>query len=200
MNLEPGRHKRTDVKVDIDKNDPIKFKGVLNFVNNLQSIIPAGGFSDDGPYIDLKPTGVTAGFSISVPNVEVGICMISNISLGANVTLPFTGAPLTMGFNFCKRENPFMLTISCFGGGGYFMMVTSLKGLQSVEAAFEFGAAMSLNVGVASGGVSAMGGFYYKMELVEGVEETTLTGLFALKRSSFRTWPYFGITRILSRI
>ena len=93
--------------------------------------------------------------------------MITNISLGANVTLPFTGAPLTIGFNFCKRENPFLLTISCFGGGGYFMMVTTLKGMQSIEAAFEFGAAMSLNVGVASGGVSAMGGFYYKMEMVE---------------------------------
>jgi hypothetical protein len=85
-----------------------------------------------------------------------------------------------MGFNFCRRENPFMLTISCFGGGGYFMMVTTLKGLQSIEAAFEFGAAMSLNVGVASGGVSAMGGFYYKMELVEGEEQTTLTGYLRL--------------------
>jgi len=180
LEFKSGSSQKTDVKVDIDKNDPIKFKGVLNFVNNLQSIIPSGGFSDDGPYIDLKPTGVTAGFTISIPNVEVGICMISNISLGANITLPFTGAPLTMGFNFCKRENPFLLTVSCFGGGGYFMMVTTLKGLQSIEAAFEFGAAMSLNVGVASGGVSAMGGFYYKMELIGGEEQTTLAGYLRL--------------------
>ena len=180
LEFRTGSTDKTDVKVDIDKNDPIKFQGVLNFVNNLQSIIPSGGFSDDGPYIDLKPTSVTAGFNISIPNVEVGICMISNISLGANVTLPFTGAPLTLGFNFCKRENPFMLTISCFGGGGYFMMVTTLKGIQSIEAAFEFGAAMSLNVGVASGGVSAMGGFYYKMEIVEDEEVTTLSGYLRL--------------------
>ena len=180
LEFRTGSSEKTDVKVDIDKNDPIKFQGVLNFVNNLQSIIPTGGFSDDGPYIDLKPTSVTAGFNISIPNIEVGICMISNISLGANVTLPFTGAPLTLGFNFCKRENPFMLTISCFGGGGYFMMVTTLKGIQSIEAAFEFGAAMSLNVGVASGGVSAMGGFYFKMEIVEGEEVTTLSGYLRL--------------------
>lgn len=180
LEFRTGSSQKTDVKVDIDKNDPIAFKGVLNFVNNLQSVIPTGGFSDDGPFIDLKPTGITAGFNISIPNIEVGICMISNISLGASVTLPFTGAPLTIGFNFCRRENPFMLTISCFGGGGYFMMVTTLKGIQSIEAAFEFGAAMSLNVGVASGGVSAMGGFYYKMEIVEGVEQTTLTGYLRL--------------------
>lgn len=184
LEFKTGSSEKTDVKVDIDKNNPIAFKGVLSFVNNLQSVIPSTGFSDDGPYIKLSPTQVVAGFDISIPNVEVGICMISNMSLGANVTLPFTGAPLTMGFNFCKRENPFLLTISCFGGGGFFMMVTTLKGLQSIEAAFEFGAAMSLNVGVASGGVSAMGGFYYKMELVEKtingeneqIAESTLTG------------------------
>lgn len=184
LEFKTGSSEKTDVKVDIDPENPIQFKGVLSFVNNLQSIIPNTGFSDDGPYIKLEPTKVTAGFDISIPNVEVGICMISNISLGACVTLPFTGAPLTMGFNFCKRENPFLLTVSCFGGGGFFMMVTTLKGLQSIEAAFEFGAAMSLNVGVASGGVSAMGGFYYKMELVEKeindvteeIAESTLTG------------------------
>lgn len=180
LEFKTGSSEKTDVKVDIDKENPIQFKGVLNFVNNLQSVIPSDGFSDSGPYIKLKATGITAGFDLAIPNVEVGICMISNISLGANVCLPFTGAPLTMGFNFCKRENPFMLTISCFGGGGYFMMVTTLQGIQSIEAAFEFGAAMSLNVGVASGGVSAMGGFYYKMEIIEDEETTTLTGYLRL--------------------
>lgn len=184
LEFKTGASEKADVKVDIDQDKPIAFKGVLSFVNNLQNIIPSTGFSDDGPYIKLEPTRVIAGFDMSIPNVEVGICMISNISLGASVTLPFTGAPLTIGFNFCKRENPFLLTVSCFGGGGFFMMVTTLKGLQSIEAAFEFGAAMSLNVGVASGGVSVMGGFYFKMELVnievngqtEEIAESTLTG------------------------
>ncbi len=176
LEFKMGSSEKTDVKVEMNPNNPIEFKGVLNFVNNLQSIIPNTGFSDDGPYVDISPTGVKAGFDISIPNVEVGICMISNISLGASVTLPFTGAPLAIGFNFCRRENPFLLTISCFGGGGYFMMVTTLDGIQSIEAAFEFGAALSLNVGVASGGVSAMGGFYYKMEIIEEERTTTLTG------------------------
>lgn len=167
LEFRSGSNTKTDVKVEMDSKDPIQFKGALSFVNNLQSIIPNTGFSKDGPYIDLQPTGVKCGFNISVPNVEVGVCMITNISLGAYVMLPFTGAPLTMGFNFCTRENPFLLTISCFGGGGFFMMVTTLEGIQSLEAAFEFGAAMSLNVGVASGSVSVMGGFYFKMELIE---------------------------------
>ncbi len=191
LEFKTGSSQKTDVKVDINAENPIKFKGALSFVNNLQSIIPSSGFSDDGPYIKLEPTKVVAGFNLAIPNVTVGICMITNISLGADVTLPFTGAPLTIGFNFCTRENPFLLTVSLYGGGGFFRMVTTLKGLQSIEAAFEFGAAVSLNVGVASGGVSVMGGFYFKMLLTEKVingvsediVETTLTGYLRINGS-----------------
>ena len=100
--------------------------------------------------------------------------------LGASITLPFTGAPLTLAFNFATRENPFLLTVSCFGGGGYFLLVSTLHGIQSVEAAFEFGASLSLNIGVASGSVSVMGGFYFKVEAVtkngEDTTDVTLTG------------------------
>lgn len=177
MSFLTGSSQKTDVKVDLNKTKPIEFVGALSFVNKLQSLIPSGGFSDDGPFIELTAAGVKAGFNLSVPNVEVGIFMLSNITLGAYVNLPFNGDELTMGFNFCKRENPFILTVSCFGGGGYFMMVTTLKGLKSVEAAFEFGAAVSLNLGVASGGVKVVGGFYFKFEIVEsGMEQITLTG------------------------
>ncbi len=184
LEFRSGTGKKSDVKVDINAKNPIAFKGALSFVNSLQSIIPCTGFSGDGPYIDIKPTGVTAGFNISIPTVTVGICSICNMSLGASVTLPFTGAPLTLGFNFCTRENPFLLTVSCYGGGGYFLLITTLHGIQSVEAAFEFGAALSLDVGVASGGVSVMGGFYFKIEKVvkkidnvdHDLTQVTLTG------------------------
>lgn len=184
LEFRSGSSQKTDVRVDINPANPIIFKGALSFVNSLQSIIPSTGFSGDGPYIDLQPTGVKAGFNISIPSVEVGICSICNISLGACITLPFTGDPLTIGFNFCTRENPFLLTVSCFGGGGFFMLVTTLHGIQSVEAAFEFGASLSLNIGVASGGVSVMGGFYFKIEKIikvvasvnHEVSQVTLTG------------------------
>jgi len=191
LEFKSGSSQKTDIKVDIDPKNPIVFKGALSFVNNLQSIIPNTGFSDDGPFIEIQPSGVTAGFNISIPSIQVGICAICNISLGASITLPFTGDPLTLAFNFCTRENPFLLTVSCFGGGGFFLMVTTLHGIQSVEAAFEFGAALSLNVGVASGSVSAMGGFYFKVEkitkTVSGVDheltQVNLTGYLRINGS-----------------
>lgn len=165
LKFSGGSSGKSNVNVDLGPGMPLEFIGALDFVNNLQSIIPKTGFSDDGPYIELTTSGIKAGFTISIPNIEVGMCMIANISLGAFVNLPFTGDPMTIGFNFCTRENPFMLTISCFGGGGFFQLITRLDGIQSVEAALEFGAAISLNVGVASGGVSVMGGIYYKSEI-----------------------------------
>lgn len=54
--------------------------------------------------------------------------------------------------------------------------ITSLRGIKSVEAAFEFGADCSLNLGVASGGVTIMGGFYFKYEIVDELEKINLSG------------------------
>jgi hypothetical protein len=176
MKFISGSSKKTDVKVDLNKSKPIEFIGALSFVNNLQDLIPSTGFSDDGPYVNLTMAGVKAGFDISIPDVEVGVFALSNMTLGAYINLPFNGDELTMGFNFCTRENPFLLTVSGFGGGGYFLMITTLKGLKSVEAAFEFGASVSINLGVASGGVSIMGGFYFKYEMVAEKETINLSG------------------------
>jgi hypothetical protein len=170
-----GAGKKADVRVFLDPEESIVFMGPLKFINNLQNLIPGDGFGE-GPYINLQPTGVKAGFDLGIPDVTVGILSLTNMTLGAYVRLPFTGAPLTLGFNFCRRENPFMLTVSCFGGGGYVAMETSVKGFVMMEAAFEFGAAISFNVGVASGGVSVVGGFYFKLEVIEETMSVMLTG------------------------
>jgi Sec-independent protein translocase protein TatA len=175
IRFDTGTGKKTKVNVGLDQNEAIVFLGPLAFVNNLQNIIPGDGFGE-GPYINLQPTGVKAGFELGIPSVEVGVLSIANITLGAFVRLPFTGAPMTLGFNFCRRDNPFLLTISCFGGGGFFLMETSVKGFVMMEAAFEFGASISFDVGVASGGVSVMGGFYFKMEIVDEFTMIELTG------------------------
>jgi len=175
IRFDTGTGKKTKVNVGLDQDEAIVFLGPLAFVNNLQNIIPGDGFGE-GPYINLQPTGVKAGFELGIPNVEVGVLSIANITLGAYVRLPFTGAPMTLGFNFCRRDNPFLLTVSCFGGGGFFLMETSVKGFMMMEAAFEFGAAISFDVGIASGGVSVMGGFYFKMEMVDEFTQIVLTG------------------------
>lgn len=166
--------KKADVSVEM-ANPCVVFGGALAFINNINSLIPSDGFSDP-PYLDVSLTGIKCGYTLAIPNVQMGVFSLSNMTLGAEVNLPFTGAPLTFGFNFCTRQQPFCLTVSFLGGGGFFGMEIDLHGIRMIEASLEFGAAVSINLGVASGGVSIVAGIYFKMELVDGQNSTTLTG------------------------
>jgi len=107
---------------------------------------------------------IEAGFTLDIPSLSVGIFSLQNISLGAAVTVPFIGSsPARLRFNFCTRENPFLLTVSLIGGGGFFAVGVGLDGLDMLEATFEFGGNFALSLGVASGGVSIMAGIYFKV-------------------------------------
>ncbi|MHB1191493.1 MAG: hypothetical protein ACYC6F_00480 [Longimicrobiales bacterium] len=163
-------------KMDVDVLlSDIKFVGPLSFVETLRDLIPLDGFSDP-PYLDISTKGIDAGFSVALPSIAVGVLNLSNLSLGAGFTVPFIGQPLSVRFNFCAREQPFLLTVYIFGGGGFFAVTIDPSGVQILEAAFEFGAAFSIDFGVASGGVSVMAGIYYRME----ADASSLTGYFRL--------------------
>jgi len=163
-------------KMDVDVLfTDIKFVGPLSFVEVLRDLIPLDGFSDP-PYLDISPQGIDAGFSVALPSIAVGVLNLSNLSLGAGFTVPFIGQPLSVRFNFCTREQPFLLTVYMFGGGGFFGITIDPNGVQILEASFEFGAAISIDLGVASGGVSVMAGIYFRMEQTAA----SLTGYFRL--------------------
>ncbi len=153
----------------------VLFEGPLAFVNDLKDIIPSSGFNDP-PFVDITADGVSAGFNFDLPSIGVGIFSLENIALGAKVTIPFIGSsPAQVYFNFCTREHPFLLTVSMLGGGGFFGISLGLDGLDMMEAAFEFGAELSLDFGIASGSVSIMAGIYFKMEKSPH-DQTILTG------------------------
>jgi hypothetical protein len=153
-----------------------EFAGPLSFVETLRDLIPFDGFSDP-PDVQVTPEGITAGFSMGLPNLAVGVFSLENLSLAAGFSVPFIGPPMSAWFRFCERENPARLTVSLFGGGFFFGITVDAKGLQVLEGAIEFGAAISVDFGVASGGVSAMAGLYFKIEGSDG----TLAGYFRLR-------------------
>jgi len=164
----------TKMDVDVLLSD-IKFIGPLSFVETLRDLIPLDGFSDP-PYLDISAKGIDAGFDVALPTIAVGVLNISNLSLGAGFSVPFIGQPLSVRFNFCTREQPFLLTVYMFGGGGFFGVTIDPHGVQVLEAAFEFGASLSVDFGVASGGVHVMAGIYFRMES----DDASLTGYFRL--------------------
>ena len=105
--------------------------------------------------------GMVAGYTLGVPSLAVGVFSIQNIAVSAALSIPFTDRPAGARFGIAERHKPFLVTVSLFGGGGFFALGVSAAGLETVEASLEFGGAVSLNLGVASGGVELMAGIYF---------------------------------------
>jgi len=171
-----GSNKKLDVAVDLDQNKPFEFEGDLTFVQDLSEIIPPGAFGD-GPSIDLTPApGVHVGYGVTLPPAAVGVFSLENIKLSAGLDLPLlTGKPV-IDFGFAERHHPFLLTVSLLGGGGFLHLQLDTEGMKLLEAAFEFGANVSVNLGIASGGVHIMAGIYFSMQTDAGKTKSTLGG------------------------
>lgn len=156
--------------------DGMRFEGPLEFVEKLREVIPFDGFSDP-PFVDVSPSGVKAGFELALPSIPLGIFSLENIALFADCHVPFLGDAVTIGFGFCRKEAPFRLTVMAIGGGGWVGIRLSPAGLVLLEMGLEAGAALSIDLGVASGSVSVMIGVYLRLEGDAG----QLTGYFRIR-------------------
>ena len=115
-------------KPDIDvKIANVRFAGPLEFVNKLEEFLKSTG---SGPFIDVSPRGISAGFTLAIPTVAFGVFSLQNLALLAGVTLPFDGSPMRADFASVTRDNPFIVTVSIFGGGGFFGMSVGSKTLE----------------------------------------------------------------------
>ncbi|MGE2714431.1 LysM peptidoglycan-binding domain-containing protein [Mycolicibacterium litorale] len=158
----------TGAKPEVDVQfDEMTFHGVLEFVEKLRRVIPLDGFSDP-PFVDINTEGATAGFSLALPSVAIGVFSLENIALGADCRIPFLGEAVTVGFFFCTKEAPFRLTVLAIGGGGWVGIRLSPMGLVLLEMGLEAGASLSVDLVVASGSVSVMVGVYLRLEDKKG--------------------------------
>ena len=157
-----------------DDNGPIEFLGDLSFLNELRKYIPSDGFQDP-PSLDVTSDGITAGYSLPLPSIGVGVFSLENIALSAQLTLPFfTPTPVRFRFAFSSREHPFLISVSLLGGGGFFGVTVGPDGVEILEASIEVGANVSISVVVASGNVHIMAGVYLKYDMVG--KSSQLTG------------------------
>jgi hypothetical protein len=160
---------KTDIEVGIDRVD---FAGPLQFVNEIRQYLTFGG---SGPFIDLQPSGVTAGYQLALPQIPLGMLMFNNIAMSAALHIPFSGAPARIRFGLSSRENPFDVTYSAIGGGGYFGIAFGLDGLERFECAVELGAYLSMDLGIASGSICIVAGILFELDIVQGTENVALT-------------------------
>jgi hypothetical protein len=158
---------KTNIKVNVGSPT---FIGVLSFVNTLEQFLDNIGGS--GISIDVEPTQVSASLTLALPSVGCGVLNLENLSLSANVVVPFLGGTTVATFGFCSQDQPFTLTVMCFGGGGYLILGVGLTSIQSFTASFDFEGQFALDLGVASGGVSLVAGITFSYVNTTGASLT----------------------------
>lgn len=157
LKFSTGPGKKPDVTAS---GVELKFSNELEFLNSLRAALPADVFGS-GAFLDIQPSGIRVGYKLAVPDIPLGVFMLSNLALSAEVAIPFDNKPVSFRFSVSEQKHPFNVTVSLFGGGGYFSMLVDTSGVKEVEGALEFGGSAALDLGVASGGVSIMAGIHF---------------------------------------
>ena len=139
------------------------FGGDLSFIETIKNLIPLDAFSDP-PFIKVTTSGISAGLTIAIPNIAIGMFSIQNINIGATLNVPWIAADLKHGvtfeFDFCTIANPFVVTVSMLGGGGFFGMTLDMNGIQRLQFGVSVGAQLAIDLTVASGCVSIEAGIF----------------------------------------
>jgi hypothetical protein len=164
-------HAGQKVHLTTGKNLAISFGGDLSFLNELAKALPPDGFADP-PFLDATAAGVTAGYTLGLPAIGVGIVSIENIAFEAALSVPFT-APLGLKLAFSTRDHPFLVTVSLIGGGGFLGIEVGAEGIRQIEGAIELGANISVDLAIVTANVHVLAGFYFGMTTTSSGTQTT---------------------------
>lgn len=136
------------------------FVGKLRLLDVLQEKVGLGRL---GPQIVPTSKDITARYAVPLPDVAALSFVLSNLNFSAALRVPFDGAPVSLSLGFASRARPFTLTVLMFGGGGYVDLELDRSGLRRLEVSLQFGAALAINLGIATAEVHAFGGIRYEL-------------------------------------
>jgi hypothetical protein len=139
----------------------VRFRGPLEFVNTLQEKLK--GLFGDEFQLDIDSSYIRVGVGASLPPISFGVVSLRNIALTSRLSLPLLQNPLRYEFALSSFRTPFELSVMGFAGRGSFMTAFDTSGLRELRGSFEFGGALSFDIGIASGGLYVMAGAYYEI-------------------------------------
>jgi hypothetical protein len=150
--LRPGEPMKLELK-----GLSIEFGGELKLLQELQNKVMAllGGH---GPTISVSTAEIVVGYRLRVPDAPAGMFVMRNIAVRTEVHVPFAEKPVTVVVAFASREQPFALTVSGFGGGGYAAVEIAGTTPAKLELSLEFGAMLAVDFVIAKAEVHALGG------------------------------------------
>lgn len=156
ITFKSGTNQKPDIDVAISK---VEFSGMLELVKQLQNSLGTFG---KGLSFDIFGDKILVGYQFAVPAINSGAFNLSNIKLGFDFNLYFRNKPIDFWFRFSEREAPFLLSVGIFGGRGYFGIRVSSKQIEEIEALFEFGGYLGIDIGIARGCVFLFAGIFYR--------------------------------------
>ncbi len=170
LRFESVNGAKPDLRVDVGA---VGFKNELEFVENLSSFLgPAlkvAAETSGGPSIDVTTEGITSRYTLPVPAIEIGVFLLQNVTISAGLHIPFGAKPARASYAFASRENPFLLTVSALGGGGFLSFRAGLDAIEAIEGSLEFGGATKIGLAVAKGSLHALAGVYYSHTEKNGI-------------------------------
>jgi hypothetical protein len=137
-----GSKPKFDVKVANVEIGP-----ALDFLQPLAEILSPGGKNGFFIHPQFAPPGIEAGFGLDLGTLSLGPVSFLNISLNASCELPFDDRPAHFRVSLSRRDSPFLMSYAIYGGGGFFALIATSKGIVGFEAAFETGAVAALHYG-----------------------------------------------------
>ena len=152
--------KKPDVRIQLAP-DAVTLGGDLDFlqtlIDTLRSIL------GNGPSVRVEGGTITAGYSVAVPNISIGVFSLENIAVSLSVVIPLTGTdPTQFRFSFADKTHHFTLTVELLGGGGFFAIAVTSAGIESIQLAVDAGANVSFDLaGLASGNAHIMLGLNF---------------------------------------
>jgi hypothetical protein len=159
---------RPDVPMKLDLDTPdIQFIGELKLLEKLQTeVMKVLGKS--GPNIRVSTSEIIVSYQLRIPDAPAGYFVMRNIAVLTEVHVPFAEKPVRVIVGFASREQPFGLTVSGFGGGGYLALEIAGDTVSKLELSLEFGAMVALNFVIAKAEVHALGGVRFVSEATAG--------------------------------
>jgi len=117
--------------------------------------------------IALSSSGVVVTLpSFNVPAITMGAFNLQNLNIGSSVELSFRSEPIRFRTHFSTPESPFLISVGIYGGGGAVTVVTDIRRVVLFSASFTFGAFATLDLFIASGTASVLGGLTYTSSTV----------------------------------
>lgn len=138
----------------------LSFDGDLKFIDDLKSVMSS--FGTAGKLVKISPSAISVGYSLTALPITSGAFVLRNIAFNIGINVPFQGPPsITLGFS--SRAVPFQLSVLMFGGTGYAQIALNKHGIETFEAALEFGALVAIDFLIARGEVHALGGVRFEL-------------------------------------